>query len=157
DFVFVINAAVEKTLADAEFRDRLVLSFEPKDVKEVHLSVLTKDESETRIPVFEREGDKGWKVKSGLGKFNLDSRRVDELLNKLSDLKCIRYLNVKMPAPKDFRLEGDKVPLKIELLMNDGSKHWITVGKESEKNGPFYATSSKAPHAVFLVPTSQFE
>jgi len=164
DLVFVLAASLEKTLEDAEFRDRQVLKFEPKDVKEMKVWILSKDGVETRDPLFEREGETSWKVKSGLGKIILDTRRVDELIDKFSDLKCVRYLTVKMPAPKDYNLEGDKVPLKIEFVMKDtkdkegkevkAATHWITIGAPQEKDGPYYGTCSTMPGMIFLVPAN---
>jgi hypothetical protein len=155
DLVFVIDAIQDKQLKEAEFRDRQVTKIEAGGVTQLSLWFRSKDEKVTQVPVFAREADKDWEIKSGVVISRLDGKRVDDLVGLLSDIKCARYLNVKAPGPDDFRLKGDNVPLKAELTMKDGkTKYVVTIGAPSEKDGPYYATASELPGTVFLLPQS---
>ena len=153
DYIFLVDSQVEKLLKDAEFRDRHVLKFDPTKVKE--LRVFITHDKEVRKPVFEREPDKNWKDKGGHLGFKLDSRRIDDLLDRLSDLQVVGYLNVKGDGPKDYEL-GDAAPLRFEVLMDDGKTHTLAIGAASEKSGPFYAQSNALPGGVFLVGKDPF-
>jgi hypothetical protein len=159
DFVFVIAGTLQKKLEEAEFRDRLVSKFESKDVKEVDMRILNEKGDFIHDPVAERDGDKGWKKKSGWGgDFDLDPARMDEMVAKMADFKCERYLNAKTPPPAEWKLEGKDVPYKIEFVMNDGkTKHWITIGARQKDEGSYYGMSSLRPGMVFLIPASQVE
>jgi hypothetical protein len=153
DFVFVADQGLDKSLKDAEFRDRQVMKFDATSVAQVSVWIRSKDDKVTQTPVFAREGDKDWEVKSAGISLNLDGKRVDQLVGLLSDLRCVRYLSVKAPGPDEYRLKGASVPLKVEITMKDGkTKHVLTVGAPSEKDGPYYATSSELPDMVFLLP-----
>src|SRR5262249_306664 len=121
DLVFVIDKATENFLKDVEFRDRTAMKFDlattkfhSAKVKELTVKLLIlseKDEDTVQHPiVLEREGKEGWKAKSGLPKLDLDQKKVNELVAKVSDLKVERYLDIKMPAPADYRLD-DKVKI----------------------------------------------
>jgi hypothetical protein len=158
DYVFVVAAGLEKALKEAEFRDRQVMKLEPAKVKELQCYIL--QDVEVRDPLFARDVKQGWLVKGGLSKnFDFDPEQVEKLVKQLADLNAVRYLNVKMPPPADYRLEGKNVPLKFELTMDDGkTKHWLTVGAPNEKDGPYYyAQCSIMPNVVFLVPKEKFE
>ena len=105
DFVFLVDSKLDKLLKEAEFRDKHVLKFDPLKVKELRVFVTT-TEKEVRKPVFERDTDKTWKDKKEVLGFKIDSRRVDDLLDKLSDLQVVRYLSAKGDLPKEYEL-GD--------------------------------------------------
>jgi hypothetical protein len=159
DLVFLVPASTAKVVKEAEFRDRQVIKIDPTQVISLQCYILDKEEKEIRDPLFERNPDKTWKVARGTT-IKLDSNRVDELVRKIAELKVVRYLNAKLPADKGWRLEGDLVPLKFVLEVDDGKtkeKHTFIIGAESEKNGPYYATYDKRPGVIFLVPRSQFE
>jgi hypothetical protein len=153
DYIFVVSASVEKSLRDAEFRDRHVLKFDPAKVKELQCYITDTTGKVQFKPLFKRDKDK-WAA-SNLDVVNPDLEAVDKLLKNLSDLKAVRYLNVKPPGSKDFKLD-EKIPLKYEITMEDGKKYWVAVGAESEKGGPYYAMCSEMPNVVFLVPRFQF-
>jgi len=155
DYVFLVDSKLDKLLKDAEFRDRQVLKFDPAKVKELRVFVATADK-ETRKPVFEREADKSWKDKKDTLGFKIDNRKVDDLLDTLSNLQVVRYVNVKGAPPKDYEL-GEAAPLKFEIVMDDGKTiHTVAVGAASEKNGPYYAQCSALPGGVFLLAKDPF-
>jgi Domain of unknown function (DUF4340) len=155
DYVFLVDSAVDKLLKDAEFRDRHVLKFDPAKVKELRVFVTTADK-EIRKPVFERDADKAWKEKKDALGFKIDTRKVDNLLDTLSDLQAVRYLGVKGEPPKDYEL-GDAAPLRFEIVMEDGKTiHKVSVGAASEKSGPYYAQCDGLPGGVFLVSRDPF-
>src|SRR5262249_33546899 len=148
-----------KTLKDAEFRDRKVMKFDASQAISLQCYILDKEEVEVRDPLFERGPDKSWKIARGTT-IKLDAGRVDELVRKMSDLRVVRYLKEKMPGPPSFRLTGDKIPLKFEVTLDDGknkTKHWLIVGGQEEKTGPYYGTCDALPGVVFLLPREQFE
>jgi hypothetical protein len=154
DYVFLVDSKIEKLLKDAEFRDRHVLKFDPGKVKELRVFVTTADK-EIRKPVFERDG-KSWKDKNSALGFKIDDRKVDDLIDKLSELQVVRYLNVKGAPPKEYEL-GEAAPLKFEVVMDDGkTTHTVTVGAASEKNGPYYAQCDMLPDGVFLLGKEPF-
>ena len=157
DYIFVVSSNVERLLKDAEFRDRQVLKFDSAKVKELQCFILDAKGQAILNPVFKREKDKGW-VMSNVLLTNPDVSAADRLLKVLSDLKAVRYLNIKPPVPESFKLDGVKVPLKFDIKMDDDkTTYQVIVGAESEKGGPYYAKCSALPNVVFLVPRSAFE
>ncbi len=130
-------------------------SFDAAKVKELRVLITTADK-EVRKPIFERDADKTWKDSKGTLGFKIDSRKVDALVDTLAKLQVTRYLNVKEAPPKEYEL-GDAAPLKFEIVMDDGKTvYTVSVGAQSEKNGPYYAQSSALPGGVFLLSRDPF-
>lgn len=152
DIVFVAPEHVVRTLKEVELRDRTVFKFDADKVKAIKLAIVEK--RETREPVFERK-DKGWAVKSGVGRFTLDSGRVEELVNELSALKAERYVGFAGPQ-KQHEL-GAKAPLKVEVLMDDGKTRYTLELGAAEGTTHYFAQSNTLPGAVFTVPQARFK
>src|SRR5204863_192223 len=57
DLVFVMRASTDKTLKDAEFRDRQVMKFDAAQAVSLQGYILDKEEVEVRDPLFERGQD----------------------------------------------------------------------------------------------------
>jgi hypothetical protein len=150
--VFVVPEGPVNTLKEAELRDRTVFKFDPEKAKEVRLEI--KVGLETRKPVFERKKAGGpWTVKSGVEGFNLDSDKVEMLVNTLSGLKAGRYVSFDK-ADKAHQL-GKDAKLKVEVLLDDGkTTHTLSVG--AQEGTTFYAESNSLPGAVFTVPLNPF-
>ncbi len=153
DTVFVVPEQVVSVLKDAELRDRTVFKFDPDKVKEVKLEI--KDRGEIRKPVFERKKATGpWTVKSGVEGFDLNSDKVEILVNYLSDLKAERYINFTGPD-KSHQLDKD-AKLKIEVVMDDNkTTHKLEIG--ALEGMTYFAQSNSLPGAVFTVPQSRFQ
>src|SRR5207248_2437783 len=62
DLVFVLRSSTDKTLKDAEFRDRQVMKFDASQALSLQCYILDKEEIEVRDPLFERGPDKNWKI-----------------------------------------------------------------------------------------------
>jgi hypothetical protein len=163
DLVFVIDAGLHKYLKDVEFRDRTAIKFETAKVKEVKVRIpVGKEQKNYLAPVFERQGEKGWKLKEGVGSdFTPEPKRIEELLSKLSDLRVVRYLNVKTP-PDNSRLGDKDARLIVEVLVEDGTnktthKLWVGAAKDpDDRDSPLFARCSDK-EVIFLVPREVFE
>jgi hypothetical protein len=160
DLVFVIDLGLYRMLRDQEFRNQTAMKFEPAKVKELRVWLkVTKDEIPLGPVVFQREGEKNWKLVKGADlRKGVNSKRVEDALAKMADLRVDRYLTAKTALP-EFKL-GDKARIILEAEMEDGKtyKLWIGAPKDpDDHNSPLYGECSERKGVIFLVRRDLFE
>jgi hypothetical protein len=181
--IFLVQPEVVKLLRDVDFRDRAVVlntqpsldagavaggpswllasplvtgslhHLDPAKVKELKISLRTP--AELRTFAF-RRADKSWQDASGLQEFQLDSERVNQLVDKLAQLKTNRLVVLSGGPRADQKLTPKEAALRLELTTDDGKTITLWVGAEFERQG-YFATSSAWPEVVFLVPAALVE
>ncbi|MCI0639128.1 MAG: DUF4340 domain-containing protein [Gemmataceae bacterium] len=140
--------------------------FDPDKVESVKLSIRTREELRnfafTRAPqaaAKEKEKDKDkekekerlWTDSSGLMEFQLDSAKVNQLVEQLAKLKAERWVSIAGGPQSDQKLGAKDSTLKIDLGLAGGQTVTLTVGAGFER-GMYYAHSTLWPDAVFFVP-----
>ncbi|MCI0379628.1 MAG: DUF4340 domain-containing protein [Gemmataceae bacterium] len=138
--------------------------FDPDKVESVKLSIRTREELRnfafTRAPQAaskekdkekEKDKDRTWTDSSGLMEFQLDSAKVNQLVEQLAKLKAERWVSIAGGPQSDQKLGPKDAILKIELGLEGGQTVTLTVGAGFER-GLYYAHSSAWPDAVFFLP-----
>ncbi len=162
DLVFQVRPEVT-TPFSAPLVDLQVFSFEPTAVKQVKLVGWKKVSGLTQTLEVERKGTEagGWTLKTQLGDFALDGKKVDDLLKELARLKADKIIVFKKGAPPEHELTEQTRALFIEIWVENAKEPiTLTIGKlldTPEKEKGYAAQSSTMPGDVFLVPEGQFK
>lgn len=126
---------------------------DPATVSEVKVTLRTP--AELRQFTFRRK-DKTWIDTTGLREFQLNDRRVDELVEKVARLRAQQFVNVAGGPRSDQKLGPKDTILRVELTTTAGRSVALLVGAEFDRFG-YFAASSTWPDAVFLVPAASVE
>ncbi len=155
DLVFTIPRARLVPL-ESDLRDPAIFSFDMAKVKSVKLSGWK--ESAGRVDTLEAEakGDGKWEAKSPPG-FNLDPAQLQAFLAGLASLRAERFVTPR-PGVKTA-LDTSEGALHIEVRIDGQEKPLVLmVGAEDPENkGLLFASTSRLPGEIFLVPKAPFE
>ncbi len=128
-------------------------SFNPDDVKEIKLAVLTP--FELRRFHFEKNATtKTWSDKSNLQKFTLDSEKVASFVKEMAKLHTPRFVATSGGPLGVHKLGDDEATIRLEMTLDDGKTTktiTLLVGDNFAPNG-YFANSSYWPSAVFFIP-----
>jgi len=159
DLVFLTPADVAKTL-QTDLASPKVFAFDPAKVKEITLVGWKKVAGFTvTLDLARKPGDlAGWVVKNNLSDFNLDAKKVDELVNELSKLNAEQFVSFKAGPKPEYELGPAERTLQIEITV-EGEKAPLTLalGKLDAGKKGYYAESSVLKGDVFLVAQDRFE
>jgi hypothetical protein len=131
-----------------------VQSFDAAKIKELKFAVRTPEE--LRTFAFQRVAAKEWRDSTGLQEFNLDSAKVNKLIEQLASLQAGRWVNLAGGTKSDQKLNAKEATLRIEAVLEDGKSITLLVGASFERLG-YYAQSSTLPDAVYLLNPAQVE
>jgi hypothetical protein len=181
DLVFLVPAAMVKSIRDADFRDRSgvkytqaklgatlvgltavtpLIAATPLNTGVIHgfdpgkvneVNLTLRTRVELRSFTFSRV-DKTWVDRSGTKEFNLDAEKVSQLLDKVCKLRTERFASFGGPTGEN-KLTQEEATLQIELKFDDKTRVTLTVGGQFEALG-YFANSSAWREAVFFVPSS---
>ena len=131
-----------------------VHSFDPAKAKEVKVTLRTREELRTLHFIRDAKA-KEWQDKSGLQEFNLDSQKVEQLVEQLAKLEASRWVSLAGGPRSEQKLSPKDATLRVEVILEDGSVV-LSAGIAFEKLG-YFAQTTALPDAVFLIPASQVE
>jgi hypothetical protein len=153
DLVYLVPKTVVDRLESAELRDLTVLSFDMNKVKGAKITVWSNDLKTPVTLELERKGDKDWTKKAGL--IEPDNTKVENFISGLSHLRATRFVTPKPGT--DTGLDVSKKALKVEILTDSGPLDLVVGNEDPENKGQLFASSSKLPNEVFLVPEGMFK
>lgn len=126
---------------------------DPAQVSEVKITLRTP--AELRQFTFKRQG-KDWIDVTGLREFQLNSQRVNQLVETVARLRASQFVNLTGGPRSDQKLGPKDTVLQIELTTASGQSAALRVGAEFDRFG-YFAASSTWPEAVFLMPAATVE
>jgi hypothetical protein len=154
DLVFLVDPDTVKILRETELRDRTVFKFDAAKVKEIKLTI--QSDKKTLTPVFERNMEGVWLIKSGLDNVSLNEDKVNDLAALLADLHADKFVSFKSAPKPEYKLGEKEAALRIQVLMDDGkTRHELIVGAAKDTTG-YYAQRNSLPGVVFLVSQERF-
>jgi len=137
-----------------ELRDKTVLSFTEKDIRELTLSKDKKTMILTQTQVSEQEGKTSKEPEAQIVWQNADGKKVDKekvksLLSFLHRLECEAYIN-------DAKKDDFKNPTCAVALRGD-KKYSFSVFAKKDKDAKTYPAISSENHYPFSLSDSQVE
>jgi hypothetical protein len=151
------------TDVQADLRDKTIFPFTTTKVKGMKLEGGFEDFGaalgHAYILDLEHNGPQDWKVKetSTNKNFKVDVSRTEQFLTSLIGMQVKQFLPKTTEKP-EHKLRIEDNALKIELRV-DGEKDpsTLTVGGLTNDKDGYYATSSRLPGEVFVVPNHLFD
>jgi hypothetical protein len=152
-----------------ELRDKAVFNITPAKVKEMKLTgwydAVGQLLGKPYVLDLEHKGLRDWTLKEASTKTfkQVDVDKAENFLDSVVNLQLKQFLTPKTAAKAEHKLDLEKDnALKIELVVEGekGAKETYTLtvgGSPTGDNQSFYATSSRLPGEVFLVPSFPFE
>ena len=128
----------------AEYRTDRVMDFEDGDVR--RLSIREGDQTH----VFEKKEDGGW-IYQAEPDLPLDSKKVDNLLLQVRDLRTTRYVH---HAESDLSVYGLSAPShEVTVTLEDGSSRvlWVSANKGDDGTDKGYYATVEGRSGVFLL------
>jgi hypothetical protein len=159
DLVFLTQGASVKELREAELRDRTVFNFDATKVKQVKMSGWFDKGKFIFKLALERKGPETWTVAEP-PKLELRDIVFNDFLRTLSDLKAMRYVQVKGKLLPEYKLGKDEPAVNIEMKLEDGRELktlTLAIGALDKEGTGYYAMASTLPDVVFLLPKGPFE
>jgi hypothetical protein len=158
DLVFIVSSRLPDMLKKLELADPRIFAFDAAKVKGLKLVGWKPALKIIATLDLERKPaeNKGWTVKKGPDGFTLDEQKVQTFLTQLSHLSAERFVSFKTPPKPEYGLDEKARNLQIEIALDDGKTHTLTIGDLDKDKKNYYAQSSTVPGDVFLLPQEMF-
>lgn len=154
--IFLVGPEVVKRLPK-DFVDTTVARFDLNKVQRIKLTGWQKISGTPDMLELERKGKDSWAAVNP-PMFAVDSKKVEEFVSNLHDLKALRFEVYKTGVLAPHELEVGRGALEIEIaLEGDKEPLVLTVGAFKEADKAYYAKSSRLPGDVFLLPEGLFK
>jgi hypothetical protein len=155
--VFLVDKRAADTLLQGEIQDTTIFRLDPAKVQSIKLTGWKDAVHEPTTLEFERKSPTEWSAK-GKPDYKVDVQKVDEFLQSLALVRTEGFVSPKGEPKPEYGLDVKDRALAVEITL-EGEKTPITltVGVLEKDGKTYYATSNKAPGAVFLVFKERFE
>ncbi len=156
--IFAFPRTTLNNLVQGQLLDKTVFAFHPGKVKEVLLRGWSESAGFVLTLHLVRKEGTTWEVKEGPPKevFVLDSTRVNNFLNGLSNLRADRFVSHGGLPTSNQKLDVKLGGLSIQLTL-EGQEKPLTLMLGAAEGASYFATSSTLPGDVILVNKSLFE
>ncbi|HEV3145173.1 MAG TPA: DUF4340 domain-containing protein [Gemmataceae bacterium] len=157
DTVFLTDKHAADVLMQGEIQDTTIFRLDPARVQSLKLTGWKDAVREPTTLEFIRKGPADWSAKDKPD-YKVDAQKVEEFLQSLALVRTEGFVAQKGEPKAEYGLDVKDRALSIEITL-EGEKTPITLSVGAlEKDGKtYYATSNKAPGAVFLVFKERFE
>lgn len=155
DLVFTAAPKAFEQLRSGDYRDLQIYHLDRDKVVGLKITGWKDVLGAPAMREFERKSASNWSMK-GEGAVKVDPLQAESFLNNVSNVRAVKFV-ADHTGPKDeHKLTPAAGALEIQILV-EGEKEpvTLTLGATTENN--YYATSSRAPGDVFLLPKAAFE
>ena len=155
DRVYHVAKDVVDGLLEGDLQDTTIFRLDPARVKAVKMSGWKDVALDAVTLEFVRKNEKEWTVKDK-SDFAVDNERFAAFLASLDLVRADRFLKGAVTPEQGLDVKTGALALEITL---DGEKDPIivTLGALEKDKKSYYATSNRAPGAVFLLFRDRFE
>jgi Domain of unknown function (DUF4340) len=156
DLVFQVRASTVVPM-QGELLDPTILTFELDKVRGLKLHGWNDPVRGPFTLDLERKSAASWTAKAPAN-FPVNEPAAEAFLNSLRGLRAVKFAAQKTGAKPEHKLDVKQGALEIELML-EGEKDPVklTVGGPSAADKGYFATSSRLPGDVFIVPEDRFK